>query len=44
MGFFEKVAHDLADHAEAGQDQDVNFGMAEEPEQVLPQQRIAAMG
>ena len=33
---------DLADHAEAGQDQDVDFGMAEEPEQMLEQHRIAA--
>src|SRR6185312_1571957 len=34
---------DLAHHAEAGDDEDVHFGMAEEPEQMLPQQRIAAM-
>ncbi len=35
---------DLADDAEAGNDEDVHFRMAEEPEQVLPEQRIAAMG
>ena len=33
---------DLADHAEARQDQDVDFRVAEEPEQVLEQDRIAA--
>ena len=32
----------MADDAEARQDHDVNFRMAEEPEQVLEQQRIAA--
>ena len=36
--------HDVADHAEARQDHDVDLGMAEEPEQVLEQQRIAAAG
>ena len=35
---------DLADDAEARQDEDVDFGMAEEPEQVLEQDRIAAAG
>src|SRR5207247_3384010 len=29
------------DDAHRGQDQDVDFGMAEEPEQVLPEQRVA---
>ena len=33
---------DVADDAEAGQYQDVHLGMAEEPEQVLEQQRVAA--
>ena len=28
----------------AGQEDDVDLGMAEEPEQVLPQQRVAALG
>ena len=32
----------MADHAEARQDQDVDFRMAEEPEQMLVQDRIAA--
>ena len=32
------------DHAEHRQDQDVDLGMAEEPEQVLPQIRRAAVG
>ena len=31
---------DLADNPEAGQDQDVHLGMAEDPEQVLPEQRV----
>ena len=33
----------LADHAEAAQDHDVDFGMTEEPEQVLEEDRISAM-
>jgi hypothetical protein len=33
---------DLADHAEARNDQDIDFGMAEEPEQMLEQHRVAA--
>ena len=33
---------DLGDDAHAGQDQDVHLGMAEQPEQVLLQQRVAA--
>ena len=32
----------MADHAEARQDQNVNFGMTEEPEQMLVKDRIAA--
>ena len=35
---------DLGDDAEAGQHHDVDLGVAEEPEQVLPQQRRAAVG
>ena len=35
---------DLGDDAEGRQDQDVDLGMAEDPEQVLPQQRVAAAG
>jgi hypothetical protein len=34
--------HDLADHAEARQDQDVDLRMTEEPQQMLEQERIAA--
>src|SRR6185312_15824025 len=34
--------YDLADHAEARQNHDVDFRVAEEPEQMLEQQRIAA--
>ena len=36
--------HDHRDHAGRRQEDDVDLGMAEEPEQVLPQQRIAALG
>jgi hypothetical protein len=35
---------DVADDAEARQDQDVDFGVAEEPEQMLEQDRVAAAG
>ena len=35
---------DLRDDAEAGQDHDVDLGVPEEPEEVLPQQRRAALG
>ncbi len=35
---------DLGCHPEEGQRQDVDLGMAEEPEQVLPQDRLAAPG
>jgi hypothetical protein len=35
---------DVADDAEGRQDHDVDFGVAEEPEQVLEQHRIAAAG
>ena len=37
-----KRGDDLADHAEARQNQDVHFRMPEEPEQMLEQDRIAA--
>ena len=33
----------LRSHAHAGQDGDVDLGMSEEPEQMLPQQRRAAL-
>ena len=36
------VGDNLRDDAHAGQDQDVNFGMTEEPKQMLPQKRAAA--
>ena len=36
--------HDVADDAEGRQDHDVDFGVAEEPEQVLEQDRVAAAG
>jgi hypothetical protein len=35
---------DLADEADRGDEDDVDLGMAEEPEQVLPEQRVAALG
>ena len=35
---------DLGEDAERGQHEDVDLGVAEEPEQVLPQQRRAALG
>ena len=41
MGFFEG-RDDVADDAEARQDQDVDLGVAEEPEQVLEHHRVAA--
>ena len=34
----------LGDDAHRGQDQDVDLGVAEDPEQVLPEQRVAARG
>src|SRR5258708_40320622 len=34
----------LLNHAEGRQDEDVDFGMAEEPEEVLPEQWVAAGG
>ena len=37
-----EAGDDLADHAHAGQDHDVDGGMAVEPEEVLEEQRIAA--
>ncbi len=36
--------HDMADDAEARQDENVHFRVAEEPEQMLVQQRVAAAG
>ena len=36
--------YDMADDAETRQDEDVDLGVAEEPEQMLVQQRIAATG
>ena len=38
------VGDDLRDDAHRRKDQDVDLGMTEEPEQVLPQQRAAAAG
>ena len=35
---------DLRDDAEGRQDQDVHLGVAEEPEEVLPEDRVAAAG
>ena len=35
---------DVRRDAHGGQDQDVDLGVAEEPEQVLPEQRLAAAG
>ena len=34
---------DLGDDAHRGQDQDVHLGVAEDPEQVLPEERVAAV-
>ena len=36
--------HDLAHHAEGGQDEDVHLGVPEEPEEMLPDDRVAAAG
>ena len=36
--------HDLGHDAEGRQDEDVDLGVAEEPEEVLPEQRVAAAG
>ena len=44
MGFLREGRDDLADHAEAAQDHDVHLGMAEEPKQVLIENRVAALG
>ena len=41
---FREGRDDVADDAEGRQDHDVDFGVAEEPEQVLEQDRIAAAG
>ena len=35
--------NDRRDHADRRQEDDVDLGMAEEPEQVLPEQRVAAL-
>src|SRR5688572_14674913 len=39
---FRERGHNLADHSEAGENQNVDFRMAEEPEQMLEENRIAA--
>ena len=39
---FREGGDDLADDAEGRQDHDIDFRVAEEPEQMLVQQRIAA--
>ena len=36
--------NDLGDNPEGRQDQDIDLRVAEEPEQVLPEQRVAALG
>ena len=41
-GFPRKHGNDFGDHAERGQHHDVDLGMPEEPEVVLPQKRRAA--
>ncbi len=41
-GLLREGGHDVADDAEAGQDQDVHFRVAEEPEQVLIEDRVTA--
>jgi hypothetical protein len=43
MGFFEKVEMILARDAEARQDEDVDLRVTEEPEEVLKEQRVAAL-
>jgi hypothetical protein len=40
----ENVDTTVADHAEARQDENVDLGVAEEPEQVLVEQRFTAAG
>jgi hypothetical protein len=47
VGNERRAAHrgdDHRDHARSRQKDDVNLGVAEEPEQVLPQQRVSALG
>ena len=39
-----KVATIIDTKPSAGHEDDVDLGMAEEPEQVLPEQRVAALG
>jgi hypothetical protein len=41
-GLARECRDNLADDTECGQDHDIDFGMAEEPEQMLEQERIAA--
>ena len=43
-GLARKDRQDLRGNAHRRQDQDVDFRMTEEPEQVLPQDRLAAFG
>ena len=43
-GFLAESGHYVAEDAEPRQDHDVDVGMAEEPEQVLEQHRIASAG
>ncbi len=44
MGLRLKVGMTSDTMPNAGQDQDVDLGVAEDPEEVLPQQRIGALG
>ena len=43
IGLRANTRKQLRRHAHAGQDRDVDFRVSEEPEQVLPQQRRAAL-
>ena len=43
-GLFREGGNDMADDAEARQDHDIHFRVTEEPEQVLVQDQIAAIG
>ncbi len=38
----EKIGDNLRDDTERGQDQDVDLGVTKDPEEVLPEQRVAA--
>jgi hypothetical protein len=44
QGFARKHRDDLGNDSHGGQDQDVHLGVAEEPEQMLPQQRASPLG